>query len=259
MRTWIALLLTVGIASHLATGADEATPEGAPAAETEDVEVATTSEEGAEPAQPVGPTLPLQLHCGQLISIVPATEAETVDMQKALAAGNLEPDAEALPDTLRKTPATGMAFAVAEIRLAAKQSVGRTDFILRHGSQESKCLALGDGSSAFDERLWELAEGTARLLFEVPQETHAVSLEYAPDLRVKLPGTGELPFGDQPLPDVQPPPNPTPVEQPAAPAATPTQKPKPAAKPTPEPVPEKAAPKPTPKKPKPADDGAPLF
>ena len=261
MKVWtcIALFATLALAIPPPARADE-TAVAPPDA------TAATPEETADKVEPEKPALPLSLHCGQLVAIAPATTAEAVDMAKMIAQGKLEPQSDAMPETSLRSPAQGSVFAIAEVRLESRRSVGRTDFALRHGDATSKCLALASGQSAFDERVWEVGKGTVRLLFEVPAQTKSVALAYAQPLSIQLPPPPFVPFGAQPPPqipadtaatteDTPPPPK---AEPPAKTAAKPTSAPKPDTKPKPKPAPA-AKPKPKPKPKKPADAGIPLF
>jgi len=252
MKPWVTALLAVGLALPLAWAQD--TPAVAPATEAAEATEATEAVEAQpetapeEVPQPPPPVLPLQLRCGQLVKLEAATSVSMVDLAKMVEDGKLKPDPNALPDTTQRTASSGEVFAVAELRLAPGQSVGKTDFALLHGSERSECLALAEGVGAFDERLFELKKSTVRLLFAVREGTESVAVAYAPQLRVPLPVSGAIPFGEQ-APDAVPAPEESAPTVVAAPAAAPA---KPAAKPE-----AKPAPKPEPKKP--ADTGIPLF
>lgn len=255
MKTWFLVLLIAGLALPL-VWADEA-PAAAPAAES--------AEPAAEPEPapaPPPPVLPLRLHCGQLLGLEPATSVAAVDMVKMVEAGKLEADPAVLPDTVQQPAPPGRIFAVAKLRLDSGQRVGKTDFVLRRDSDKYECLALAEETGSFDPRLHELANGTVRLLFAVPADSQSLILEYAPGLRVPLPPSRPIPFGEQAVAEAPPPavevakpeakPEPTPVPQPEtkpepAPAPKPETKPepapapKPAAKPEPAPAPKPAA------------------
>lgn len=249
MKTWSLVLLIVGLALPSAW-ADEASP-AVPAAEP--------AEPAAEP-EPPPPALPLRLHCGQLLGLEPATSVSAVDMVRMIETGKLEPDPAALPDTVQQPAPPGRIFAVAKLRLDSGQRVGKTDFVLKRDNAKYECLALAEEMGSFDPRLHELAKGTVRLLFAVPSDSKSLVLEYAPGLRVALPPSRPIPFGEQEQEIVAvPAAPPADVAKPEAkpepaPAPIPETKPepKPEAKPTPPPE-AKPAPKP------PAAPGIPLF
>ncbi len=254
MKRWFAALLATGLAIPL-LWAQDAVPDASAATPAE------TQPEAVPVPEPPPPVLPLRVHCGQLVKVEPATSVTAVDVTKAIEEGKFAPDPGALPSTVQRDAPSGEVFAVAEFRLSPDQSVGKTDFVLRFGSDEqSDCLAMAEGTDAFDERLFELKKSTVRLLFSVREGTTSVSLAYAPTLQVPLPPSRSIPFGEQPVVE-----EPMPVEPVAAPAPpSPAPEPEPVAKPEakPEPKPEpKPAPKPEPKPEpkKPADTGIPLF
>lgn len=249
MKPWATAFLAAALALPLAWAQDAPPAEPAVGAAEETVE-AQPEAAPEEVPQPPPPVLPLQLRCGQLIKVEAATSVSMVDLAKMVEDGKLKPDPNALPDTTQRTASSGQVFAVAELRLAAGQSVGKTDFVLLHGSERSECLALAEGVGAFDERQFELKKSTVRLLFVVQEGTESVQIAYAPQLRVPLPASRAIPFGEQASVAVPAPEESAPTVV-AAPAAAPA-KPEAEAKPEPKP-----APKPEPKKP--ADTGVPLF
>jgi hypothetical protein len=264
MRLLTCLLLAFALHSPLFAAEEDAAE---PAAT--DAPEATPADAEAPATEEAKPVLPLLLQCGKLIKITPETSVRMVDFDKMLAEGQLEVKTDALPEAVSKDPASGDVFAVAEIRLKGDGTVRKTDFALNYGSETAPCLALAEGVGEFDVRLWQVKAGTARLLFEVPEFTKAVALEYAPELRVKLPPSPEIPFGEKPeaAPAPSEPEPAAPAEAAAAPAPEPT---KPEAKPEakkeepkkPEPKkpePKKPEPKPAPKKEEPAGGGIPLF
>jgi outer membrane biosynthesis protein TonB len=263
MRLLTALLLVLALNLRLLAAEEEAAPQAAPDA-AEAVPVEPESPAPEEPKPEAKPVLPLLLPCGQLLKITPERSVRMVDFDKLLAEGKLEAKPDASPEMITKDPASGDVFAVAEIRLQGKGVVRKTDFALRYGSETAACLALAEGVGGFDVRLWQVDEGTARLLFAVPEFTTVVFFEYAPELRVTLPASPEIAFGEQADAPVAPgepgvaPPVPT-EPAPAPKPAKPEPKPEPKKEEPKKPAPAKPEPKPEPKKEEPAGGGIPLF
>lgn len=105
------------------------------------------------------------------------TKQSFADMDAFIKDGQYTVDQNSLDGkkVLEKTPATGNKFAIFNVFLKDKGSIGKADYTLKIGATTYPCLAVTVSGSPFDPRLRDVRQSgavattEALLIFEVPE------------------------------------------------------------------------------------------